>query len=184
MKHLHAESTNHRRGKNQARGAIIKSVLSLILVLTVSTVLWAQGESPNSCSHAVSSKDLACSRGDCISPDSCTLKEFTAGCTATYNISARTVCSGGVSCANCQACVNVYDANDNFMANCHTTDCALGQCSHTCSGTDGVDLVHGQTYKLYVCLIPCVEHSCTDCASTTCRAEGCVYTDGTPCPAP
>ena len=166
-----------RRGRK-----LMLALLAAVVMLLVGTgILFAQDQ-PDACTQVVSLSDVTCSTGDCISPDNCTSRTFRCTCPGPFKMVAKTICSGGVNCANCQACVNVYDDQGNLVVNCHVTGCLGGECNYVCG--DEFTLESGQNYTLYVCLIPCTGHDCNDCPSTTCKAYGCIYTQYAVCPSP
>lgn len=157
-------------------------VLSLIMALAGELTYGQDGDAPE---FAVSLKDFGCTTNNCDATTGCSSTTFIVPMTGYYTMNARTYCTGGVSCANCQSCVNIYQGS-NFVANCHTAECDAGKCSYACAYPDfQTYLSTGVTYTLYVCLIPCPGggRDCDDCGQA-CRAEGCVYLNNTPCPAP
>jgi hypothetical protein len=160
----------------------MRHVLVVLLVLGLSTALWAQGEGGDSplCTDSRSFWDKGCTTdSNCPPTDaSCTVYNFTPACTGDYIIDAWTACTG-TNCGHCRSCVAVYDATF-MLARCVSDNCP-DACTRTC-GT--VHLTAGHSYTVRVCLSPCPGFGdCATCSDTYgCMAWGCLrYGQAAPC---
>ena len=153
----------------------MRTFLGLVMVLSLSTPLWAQeGPEQEDCSCLT---DSSCAEISCTGTDNCDAMQFQVRTTGTYVLRSRVLCPAGSSCYQCQACVNIYQGSQ-YLYNCHNANCDNEhECEHTCN----VNLTRGVTYTLYVCKSYCTGYSCDDCGSA-CVAEGCVSsTSQIPC---
>ena len=156
----------------------MKIVLAAVLMLSMSTVLWAQGEVPDApcIGQTVTGTDTGCESANCPNDNSCTTYTFTAACTGTYYFDAWTTCTHG-GCYECRSCATVYKVSGDYIGNCHSLNCSLPakQCYYTCT----VQLEQGTQYNLVVCLEHCPDSDCDQCGAD-CTAHGCLRTRTSP----
>lgn len=147
----------------------MKTTFGFILMLLLSTALWAQGDGGMDCpcEQTVSLLDATCTwPHDCLSTDGCTSTTFVASCTGNYKFNVSIFCEAG-NCTDYRVCANVYE-NGNLVpgGNCHNTPCN-SDCDYLC----GVCLHYGHTYTLYVCLIRCTGGDCPSPTFCNARAD-------------
>ncbi len=148
----------------------MKSVLSLILVLPVSTVLWAQGEGAETCDceQDITLTDGSCAGfwDDCTAPDAdYASRTFTASCTGHYTLKVSISCDGG-SCSDYNVCALLYDSGGTFLGHCYD----LANCSQCNGSCQTLCLFSGRSYTLYVGLQACGQTPCP--SPVTCTAKG------------
>ena len=155
----------------------MRAFLALLMMLVLSTALWAQGdgESPL-CNQVVTGIDHACFNGNtnCSNDSGCNVQSFTAACTGDYLIDAWTFC-GSSDCSKCAACVYVTKHSGterlgNLTCTALGTDaCQAEVCHRTCGP---ITLYAGQSYDLHVCLTYCPDNP-NHCDGCACPASGC-----------
>jgi hypothetical protein len=149
----------------------LRKFFGLIMVLGLSSALWAQGEQPD-CGESRTFEDKGCSNDPNCPPDSwtsCTSYHFTAGCTGNYNVDCWTTCPDH-DCNHCRVCFAISDPT--FL-----TICTTNNCQNNCTSTDPftVYLISGQTYTVRVCLSICQDQAdCSYCPGSECYAYGCL----------
>jgi hypothetical protein len=155
-------------------GHTMKVTLLAVALVTVSTVLWAQGEQPD-CSETRTFTDKGCSAETGCPPTGggCTGYDFTPACSGNYILDVWTTC-GGTFCQHCMSCVTVWDGFTQLAA-CTSDSCQYSDCNHQCGG---VSLTSGHTYTVKVCLSRCPgsDADCTACGAeaSRCEAWGCL----------
>jgi hypothetical protein len=151
----------------------MKELLVSIVMLTISTVVWAQGASPErcDCEQTLFTTDATCSNywDGCLSPSArCQSTQFVATCTGHYALSVSISCSSG-SCSNYNVCAMLYDSQGNQLGHCFDIG---DQCTPCYAASNTACVFQGQTYTLYVCLEACGDNLCP--TPTTCTATGVV----------
>ena len=151
----------------------MKFFMPILLCISLSTALWAQGEEPDP--FCYEARDIACD-------ERCDTTTFTTGGNVTrVTFECWTACNNGVDPQHCRV-------TGSLRPTSQTTPIAI------CDNAGGADcfdegmpcdqqilaLQANTQYTLTVCLQSCFG---TDCCGN-CRASARVYEDGAECPAP
>lgn len=152
-----------------------------IALLAFPALLWAQGESPESCTQCVCVADGSCSfqEGTCDGTTTldCNAVNFTASCSANYHLRAVLTCANGTeNCKFCFACVQLYEGG-TLIGSTHTS-CQSDDCVQI--DPTAYALVVGHTYTLVTCLRACGagDEYCENCL---CTARGYAYINWNDC---
>lgn len=143
-------------------------LLAVFLCLGITSKIWA-------CSECLCFVDDTCTNEECgVIPDGdCSRTVFSPVCSGNYAFSTMTICNGSSKCHDCESCANLFELNgttETFVANCHTSHCGQQDCEFVCPT---VALIQNKSYVMYVCKIPCVGSTCTQCADD-CKAYACL----------
>jgi hypothetical protein len=155
----------------------MKALVGWLIVLGVSTALWAQGDgnSPRCQDLHIGSTDSGCNNftSDCPPDDDhgCQSLQFTAQCTGYYDIDTWLTSTGVLT--DCKICVYVRKADSgSIVGQCVLDVCAEGRITKTCAGAAA--LVANEVYNIYVCLTYCDTHNTCNNYCANCTAHGCV----------
>ena len=133
----------------------MKASITFLLMLAMSTILWAQADCP--CEQTITVTDATCSDpwGDCVTPSGdYQSTTFTASCTGHYSMNVSV--SGCDNCDDYNVCGQLYDSGGGFLGHCYDT----GNCSPCYRSCQTLCLYSGQSYTFYVSLESCGQTQC------------------------
>jgi hypothetical protein len=142
----------------------MKTILVSILVLVLSTALWAQqGEGGNECEvweRVVN--DNTCGSGGCASV------QFQAPNCPNFYLSCQ-ILGNCLGVGNCKVTVRVYEGSDT-VGTCQNWDQDPPACGYTGVQQSSITLTPYHWYTLMVCFDACPNQSCSGCSG--CYARG------------
>jgi hypothetical protein len=159
----------------------VKALLTAMVILALSTLVWAQGNDPESCTFCQCLADAECAATACnaAAGADCRSRTFTVPCPGNYALSIHLDCTNGVYCERC--CAETVITGPGVSVLCHGT-CTTDDCKEEC-GT--VTLQDGVTYTWYTCLRVCPDENCDDCNQGSCVARAWLRLNQTDtCPQP